>query len=104
MLRKPPRELITIEDGVLMSMAANVTYLREFPLLTAVRQLSAHPVSRCGKCQKRTPTNTKVFTVAKAAIAALPPAKQQRLKALLNTKRLRLRWTDASGRTQERNL
>jgi hypothetical protein len=103
MANRPPRSQMTVADGVLLSMASNPMFRKQFPFLNSLHQQGRRPQRSCGSCGRKK-TEADLYSRAKEALAHLPPAKQQQLKALLNTEKIRVRWIDANGNTQERNF
>ena len=104
MAQRPPRPLVIVADGMLVSMAANPTYRNQFPFLQSIFALTNGRRPRtCGGCGRKKAT-TDAYARAKAALAALPPAKQQQLKTMLHADKIRVRWAGSDGQQQEVNF
>lgn len=102
-MAKPPRPLVIVEDGVLLSMASSLNFRKQFPFLNTLHQQGRRTQRTCGGCGGKA-AGHNVFAKAKEALAGLPSAKQQQLKTMLNAEKVRVRWIDAQGNTQERNF
>lgn len=86
------RELVTIEDSVLVSLAVNAKAVAEFPFLKALADHKP-PKPGCGRCGRTSDRGTS-FAEAKRVIAGLADDKKQRLKAFLNARRARVLYRD----------
>jgi hypothetical protein len=88
------RKLVIIEDSTLASMAANDSFVKEFPFLQALRV--APKRTGCGSCARN--STAGLFGSAKKAVAGLDSEKKRKLKELLNTKELRVTYRTGDGR------
>jgi len=88
------RKLVIIEDSTLASMAANDSFVKEFPFLQALRV--APKRTGCGSCARN--STAGLFGSAKKAIAGLDSEKKRKLKEMLNTKELRVTYRTGDGR------
>ena len=88
------RKLVIIEDSTLASMAANDSFVKEFPFLRALRV--APKRTGCGSCARN--STAGLFGSAKKAIAGLDSEKKRKLKEMLNTKELRVTYRTGDGR------
>jgi hypothetical protein len=84
------RKLVIIEDSTLASMAANDSFVKEFPFLQAPKRTG------CGSCARN--STAGLFGSAKKAIAGLDSEKKRKLKEMLNTKELRVTYRTGDGR------
>jgi len=91
---------VTIEDNTLAHMAANPAFVAAFPFLGQLRQQPA-PRGR-GCCGGRaSPARSLAFNQARAALANLDADGQRRLKELLRTARVRVRFLEGSQRREK---
>lgn len=102
---RPPlkRKMVVIEDGMLVSMAANEAIAAEFPFLKPVLA-AARTAARgggCGSCGQAARTKAAAYRQAKLNLAGLPSDKKRRLKELLNAQAVRLLYKDAANRAQQ---
>jgi hypothetical protein len=72
---------------MLSGMAANSTFLKEFPFL---KRLNTDAAKKRGGCCGANNKRAALFTAAKQAIVSLDAARKKRLKELLNAERVRL--------------
>lgn len=103
MATTPKNRLVFIEDGVLLSMALNETYLREFPFLNALRAATNSGRPRCGRCQEDKNSRASILAAAKRTLAGLDSTRKERLKELLNAEKVRISYIDGK-RSVERTF
>lgn len=103
--KRPPRPVVIIQDGVLLSMAASLNFRQQFPFLQALQQQHGRQAPHtCSSCSRKQKQASNLYTRAKESLASLPPHKQQQLKTLLNAEKIRIHWIDANGNKQERTF
>jgi hypothetical protein len=96
-MAEAPRKLVTIEDSLLISMAANPAFVKEFPFLKSLEKpqaLSGKP--NCGGCRKTQADRTLATMSAKVAIATMSNDKKKRLKQLINTDQVRVKYREGN--------
>jgi hypothetical protein len=94
----PKRELVVIEEGNLTSMARSQQFVAEFPFLTAL----ANQTARSGRsCCGGNVARQNAFASAKQTLAGMDSEKKRRLKELLNANKVRVVYTNTSGRRVE---
>lgn len=88
------RKIVIIEDSTLASMAANDTFVKEFPFLQKLRV--APKRGGCGACARN--STAGLFASAKKAVAGLDSERKRKLKEMLNTKELRITYRTGEGK------
>lgn len=83
-------ELLRIEESVLISMAGNPNFIKEFPFLKGLQQLSRKSTG-CGGCNKVASKRVQLVNAAKQSIIQMGAEKKRRLKRLLKAKQVRIR-------------
>ncbi len=100
MAKRPPRPLMIVADGVLLSMANNLAFRRQFPFLNSLYEANKRHGRSCGGCGKKS-TGPDVYAQAKQALASMTPAKQHQFKTMLNAEKILVRWLDGTGNRRE---
>lgn len=85
-----PQKLLVLEEAVLMNMAINPNFIKEFPFLSGLKQASK-PSTGCGRCGQRVNNRANVVNGIKQSIVSMGVAQKQKLKKLLNAEKLRVR-------------
>lgn len=100
--KNPERKLVQIEDGIITGLAGRADIVKEFPFLGLVsRKLNSRPKRPgCGKCSDRSAKGA-VYGEVKRAIAGLDSEKKNRLKKLLNTRKIRVLYLNKSRKLVE---
>lgn len=101
MAQRPPRPLMIVADGVLLSMANNLAYRRQFPFLNTLYEANKRRGTSCGGCGAKKAQGADLYSQAKQSLAALPAAKKEQFKKMLNAEKILVRWNDATGHRQE---
>lgn len=85
--------MITLDDSALDRLASDPKFVQAFPLL---KQLAAAQRSRgcCGKTDQR---RASIYHAVKTAIVTLDTESKKKLKTMLNTNSIRLRYRNARG-------
>lgn len=98
---QPQRKLVVIEDGLLLSMASNATFVAAFPFLAALQnpQVRAGTRGGCGSCGGKNNARNSALLAAKANLANMDVDSKRRLKEMLNTQQVRIIYQDANHRT-----
>ena len=92
---------VTIEDSVLLNMAGNPAFVAAFPFLGSLRAQGTAPRVRgcCGG--RQSPARSGAFNQARAAVANLDADGQRRLKEMLQTARVRVRFLEGNNRREK---
>ena len=87
------RKLVVIEESLLVSMAQNQKFTKEFPFLKGLARYAASK-GGCGGCGANRSNSTKatVYTQAKQTIAGMGDVKKRALKKLLNAAKVRITY------------
>lgn len=91
----PQKRLVVLEESVLASMAGNRLFLAEFPFLGQLSRLKGSASKPgCGSCRGRQITHQRIAAIStlKQTIAGMGDDKKRRLKELLNTQQVQLRF------------
>lgn len=92
------QDLVVIEDGTILGMINDTAFESAIPCLSGKRDIFKHEVIHCGSCAaKRRSRQRNTMAQIKSCLAALSPDKRAELKRLLNTKQVRVTFTNASG-------
>lgn len=89
-------ELLRIEESVLISMAGNPTFVKEFTFLKGLQQLNRKSTG-CGSCNRTAAKRVQLINGAKQAIIVMGAEKKRRLKVLLRAKKVRIRVASAGA-------
>ena len=91
-------KLLIIEEAVLVSMAGNPNFIREFPFRKSVANLSARRT--CGRCSRTASKRVQSVNAAKQQVVSMGKEKKSRLKKLLRADKVRVRLA-AGGKVTE---
>jgi hypothetical protein len=82
-------KLLTLEDTVLLTLATNPNFVREFPFLAS----GAAPVAKksCKPCNKAAARRVQTMQTIKQSIINMGVEKKKRLKEMLSADKVRLR-------------
>jgi CO dehydrogenase/acetyl-CoA synthase alpha subunit len=89
-------ELLRIEEAVLVSMAGNPVFVKEFSFLKGLAQLRKKKTG-CTRCKQGAGKRVQLINGAKQAIVNMGAEKKRRLKVLLRTKKVRVRVASAGA-------
>jgi hypothetical protein len=92
-----PRAVVYLEEGVLVSMAANEKFREAFPFLKQINLARSTQKTSC--CGRKTASDWQALDMAKQQIASLDSERKRQLKQLLNAEQVQVVYRDASGRT-----
>jgi hypothetical protein len=86
-------KLLILEEAMLVSMAGNPNFTREFPFLDQIKgNSSSNP--DCSKCNNDAQKRVALVSGVKQAIVSMGAEKKARLKAMLSTEQVRVRVND----------
>lgn len=88
----PLRKSITIDEGVLVSMAFNKAFLREFPFLEGVKGAlkKLGGAKGCGSCGRSASARSQILSSAKQTLATMDSSKKRKLREMLHTERVKI--------------
>jgi hypothetical protein len=92
------KELVVIEDSTIASMARDSTFTSAIPCL--FNQLAAiqPPATSCGSCARRKAEGQRAALAnIKTCLAGMSQEKKNELKALLDTKQVKIVFATATG-------
>jgi hypothetical protein len=92
-------KLLILEESVLVAMAGNPIFLKEFPFLSGLK-LSEKTKSSCGRCNRSSSRRLNSINGIKSSLIAMGVEKKQRLKKMLNAEKVRIRVANG-GRVTE---
>lgn len=92
-------KLLIIEDSVLLAMAGNPSFLKEFPFLSGLKD-TPKAKSGCGRCGRTAAKRVNATNGVKSSLIAMGVEKKQRLKKMLNAEKVRIRVAQG-GRVTE---
>jgi len=96
--------VVDLTDETLTKLAQNPVIITAFPFIGTMiaRANAVRTVGRCGHpCGRGARRRTTSFNGMRRAIAELPMPQKAKLKTLLNTHQVIVRYTQANGRTQK---
>ena len=96
------KKRVTIENGLLSTMAANAMFVKEFQFLSRLRNYKPNKKAGCGSCSRATNTDAAIYNAAKMAIAGMSDAKKRQLKELLKAEQIAIHYTTATGKREDR--
>lgn len=98
--RQTVNKLITLEESVLVTMAGNPTFVRDFPFLLNLKQL-ARKRTGCGKCGARKAARRgQIMNNIKQSIVNMSEQKKTSLKKALRAEKIRVRVANAGKVTE----
>lgn len=92
-------KLLMIEESVLITMANNPNFIREFGFLKGVQQLRSKKTG-CGKCNRNAGQRINLVNGAKQTIVSMGAERKRRLKQLLKAEKVRVRVAHAGKVTE----
>jgi CO dehydrogenase/acetyl-CoA synthase alpha subunit len=92
-------KLLVIEEAVLISMAGNPNFVREFGFLKGLQQLRKSRTG-CGRCNKGAGKRVQLVNAAKQSLVSMGAEKKRRLKALLKAEKVRIRAANGGKVTE----
>jgi len=97
------RNLVTIDNGLIMTMLADARFLTAFPCLQAIakKRKTATRAKGCARCGRSMRNKTDDFDKARACLGGQGGTGRNKLKALLNTKKIRIRFKKGNGTVTE---
>jgi hypothetical protein len=92
------RDLVVIEDSTILSLLNDPTYYEVIPCFYNKRELFRSTSGTCGSCaQKRQEKRRSTMAQIKSCLAGMSSEKKLQLKSLLDTKKIRVVYVNASG-------
>lgn len=88
------QKLLVLDDTVLLSISNRGDVTSAYPIFQLLKNATAGK-GKCGPCSRKAAQRGNVFGQVKAAIATLTDADKIKLKELLDTTHLRLRYNRA---------
>jgi len=102
---QPQRKLVVIEDGTLLSMAANAKFVAAFPFLAALQNPQLRvPKQGCGTCGGKGRERNQLLLSAKSSLANMDVDSKRRLKEMLNAQQVRIVYQDGGARTIQKTF
>jgi len=93
-------KLLILEEAVLIGMAGNPNFVKEFGFLKSLNQLNTTKKGKCRPCGQRTSKRIQMINAAKQSILTMGAQKKVRLKTMLKADKVRLR-VQAGGKIRE---
>lgn len=91
-------DIVVIEDSTILSLIKDPAYESAIPCFAGKRD-AFKSGGGCGSCAaKRRARQKQTMAGIKSCLAALSPEKKTELKSLLNTRQIRVTYTNASGK------
>ena len=92
-------DIVVIEDSMILSLIRDPAYEQAIPCFANKKEVFENSGGGCGSCAaKRRARQKQSMAGIKGCLAALSPEKKTELKQLLNTKQIRVVYTNASGK------
>ena len=91
------RHLVVLDNGLLLSLAQQEEFTREFPFLKQLHGVRGS----CGGCQRASHTQNQLLNSAKQAFQALTGERKAKLKELLNARQLRVTYLTATAKPRK---
>ena len=94
----PRHKLFVLEDNVVLGLAANLDYRREFPFLEKLANLKPLP-GKCSACVARQHRTTQLAVLAemKRQFGEMPDDRKRKLKSMLSAAQVRVVYKTGSG-------
>ena len=97
----PQKKLVVIEESLIISMANDKRFTKEFPFLSSLATYNGANGGGCGGCGKGSSSDRAVaLTSAKQTLAGMGDNKKRKLKELLNAKQIRITYRMGSKTVQ----
>ena len=93
-------KLLIIDEGVLLGMAGNPGFIKEFPFLKSLAKTHNQKSTGCGRCNRSAQRRVAQINGAKQSIVTMGAERKQRLKKMLNAEKVRVRVANA-GKVSE---
>jgi hypothetical protein len=100
MAAQPTHKLLIIDESVLLGMAGNPTFVKEFPFLKSLAQMHNKKSTGCGRCNRSAQRRVTQVNGVKQSIVTMGAERKQRLKKMLNAEKVRVRVANA-GKVSE---
>lgn len=92
-------DIVVIEDSTILSLIRDPAYEQVIPCFANKKEMFQSGGGGCGSCAaKRRERQKQTMAGIKSCLAGLSPEKKTELKQLLNTKQVRVMYTNASGK------
>lgn len=83
-------KLLIIEESVLVAMAGNPNFTKEFTFLAPLAKATKASTG-CGRCNRRASKRATLINGLKLSLVSMGAEKKKRLKQLLNADKVRIR-------------
>jgi len=83
-------KLLILEESVLVTMANNPNFMKEFAFLKGIKSLKQKSTG-CGKCNRNAGRRSTIVNSAKQVIVNMGAERKRRLKQLLKAEKVRVR-------------
>lgn len=92
-------DIVVIEDSTILSLIRDSAYEQAIPCFANKKDVFQNSGGGCGSCAaKRRERQKQTMAGIKSCLASLSPEKKTELKQLLNTKQIRVVYTNAAGK------
>lgn len=88
----PLRKLVILEEGMIIGLANNSSFITAFPFLSPLKKLTSARAGGCGKCGTAAKQRGQLMQSAKMAIIGLGADKKKQMKRLLNAEKIQIRY------------
>ena len=92
--------LLLLEEAVILNLAGNPNFVKEYPFLASVLSAANAPASGCSRCNRTAAKRINTVNGVKQSFLSMSAEKKQRLKNLLNAEKVRVRLVVA-GKVME---
>lgn len=92
-------DIVVIEDSTILSLIRDPAYEQAIPCFANKKDTFKSGGGGCGSCAaKRRARQKQAMSGIKSCLAGLTPEKKAELKQMLNTKQIRVVYTNAAGK------
>jgi hypothetical protein len=96
-----PTPQVDLTDDVLMKMMHDPNFTTTFPFLATTIARATARKAGCGGCAKKNRSRAVNFNLVRRQLAEMPAERKARLKQILDTKQIVIRYTQASGQSMK---
>ncbi len=91
------KKMAVVEMGLLMNMARSPQHVATFPFLAQLQDvMKGTEAGKCQSCGAAAKARMGAINSVKAAMASMSPEQVQAMKTLLNTQKIRVRYTNGA--------
>lgn len=91
-------DIVVIEDSTILSLIRDTAYEQAIPCFANKKEVFQSNNNGCGSCaQKRRERQKQAMAGIKSCLAGMSPEKKNELKQMLNTKQIRVVYTNSAG-------